>query len=113
MREFPGRAVVFLQDEADIDFASTYFNLPAEPVRLTIDTTVLASLWLPDLAAWGDLPDFDPWDSDKEGLQGTLDNPSPFDTLHYTGCICYRGSIPPSAILEALAIPLPDYLANP
>jgi hypothetical protein len=101
------KAVIFLQDEAEVDFAGTYFNLPPEPVRLTIDTSQLQAEWSADLAAWSDWPG-DP----EEGLIGTLEAPSPLDTLYYTGCICYHGSIPRSAILEAIAIPLPEHLIN-
>ena len=105
--------MVFLQDEEDIEFAGAYFNLPQDPIRLTIDTTVLIDAWSPDLAAWND------WSGSPEDdvglnadLEGTLDHPSPFDTLRYTGCICYRHPIPPSAILEAKEVPLPKYLSG-
>jgi hypothetical protein len=100
------KQVVFLQDEGDIEFAGTYFNLPTDPVRLTINTALLDGEWSPDLAAWNDWPG-DP----EDGLRGTMAKPSHFDTLHYTGCVCYHGAIPPQAILESLITPLPDHLA--
>lgn len=109
----PYEHVVYLQTASQLEAAAAYYNPPAHPVRLTIDIAGLPGSFLPDLAAWSDLlsapeDDFDPWDSSHSGLIGTLDEPSPFDTLHYTGCICYRGPIPASAILESLSVPLPD-----
>ena len=108
----PLSSAIYLQVASDLEAATAYFNMPANPLRLTIDISSLPDLFSPDLSAWSDLlvanEDFDPWDSDHQGLSGTLDFPSAFDTLHYTGCICYRGRIPASAIVEVLALPWPE-----
>lgn len=113
------KSVVFLQDETEFDFASTYFNMPSDPVRLAIDTTQLNASWSPDLAAWNDWPgdpeqDFDltPEELDANGtLEGTLERPSAHDTLRYTGCVCYHGHISVSAILESVLVSPPDYIS--
>ena len=98
-----GKQVVFLQEDDDPEFASSYFNMPTRVLRLAIATAGLDGEWSGDLAAWNDWPG-DP----EEGLEGTIDDPTAGDTLRYTGCVCYHGHIPPTAIVEVVEVEVPE-----
>ena len=88
-----GKSVVFLQDTDDEDFAFIYRTPPRTPVCFAVDTKALSGEWSADKSVWNEW-----YGEDEQGMEGDSDHPTAGDSLHYTGCICYHGVVPPEAI---------------